>query len=88
MISTVRAKGQVTIPSKIRQAVHLEEGDGVEFHVVAGGILLRPKKMVDAAQAWFWTEEWQAGEREASADIAAGRVTCYDSDDDLVAALS
>lgn len=88
MISTMRAKGQVTIPAKVRRTVHLEEGDGVEFHVVAGGILLRPKKMVDAAQAWFWTEEWQAGEREASDDIAAGRVTRYGSDDDLLVALS
>lgn len=88
MISTMRAKGQITIPAKIRRAVHLEEGDGVEFEIVAGGILLRPKKMVDAAQSWFWTEEWQAGEQQASEDIAAGRVTRYDSDDDLVAVLS
>ena len=25
-------------------------------------------------QKWWWTEEWQAGEREAEADIQAGRV--------------
>jgi hypothetical protein len=36
---------------------------------------MHPKKLVDAAQAWFWTDEWQAGEREASEDIAAGRTT-------------
>jgi antitoxin PrlF len=88
MIAMMRAKRQLTIPARIRRAVHLEEGDGVEFNIVVGGILLRPKKMADAAQAWFWTEEWQAGEREASADNAAGWVTRYDSDDDLVAALS
>lgn len=34
---------------------------------------------IDPEQAWFWTEEWQAREREASADIAAGRVSSYDS---------
>jgi hypothetical protein len=34
---------------------------------------MRPKKLVDAHQAWFWTDAWQAGEREASEDIAAGR---------------
>lgn len=32
---------------------------------------------IDPEQAWFWTDEWQAGEREADADIAAGRVTSY-----------
>jgi hypothetical protein len=26
-------------------------------------------------QAWYWTEEWQAGERAADNDIALGRVS-------------
>ena len=38
-------------------------------------------------QAWFWTEEWQAKEREADADEAAGRMTFYASTEDFVAAL-
>jgi antitoxin PrlF len=29
----------------------------------------------DQDQAWFWTDGWQAGEREADADIAAGRTS-------------
>ena len=28
----------------------------------------------DPDQAWFWTDEWQAKEREAQEDIDAGRV--------------
>lgn len=42
---------------------------------------------VNPEQAWFWTESWQAGERAADADIAAGRSTFYASDDDFRAAL-
>lgn len=38
-------------------------------------------------QAWFWSDEWQAGERAAEADIAAGRVQVFDSMDDLLADL-
>ena len=38
-------------------------------------------------QAWFWTEEWQAKEREADADEAAGRVTRFDTDGEFLAAL-
>ncbi len=38
-------------------------------------------------QAWFWTREWQAKEREADDDIAVGRVTRYESDEELLAAL-
>jgi hypothetical protein len=34
-----------------------------------------PKKLVDADQAWFWTREWQEGEREAEADIKAKRIS-------------
>jgi hypothetical protein len=38
-------------------------------------------------QAWFWTEEWQAGEREASEQIARGEVTTYMSDEEFLASL-
>ena len=34
------------------------------------------KRMIEVEtepdQSWFWAEEWQAGEREADAQIAAG----------------
>lgn len=46
-----------------------------------------PNEPTDASQAWFWTPEWQAGEAEASADIAAGRVTRFISDEDFLASL-
>jgi antitoxin PrlF len=32
---------------------------------------------VDPSQAWFWTPEWQAGEREADKDIATGRTVRF-----------
>ncbi len=38
-------------------------------------------------QAWFWTPEWQAGEKAADADLAAGRTTVYDSDEAFLKAL-
>jgi hypothetical protein len=36
---------------------------------------------IDPEQAWFWTREWQALEREAEADISAGRYTVVDDID-------
>lgn len=66
--------GQVTIPKRIREALRLEEG--TLFRVITEGdyIVLIPQKLIDRAQEWFWTEEWQEGEREAEEDIREGRL--------------
>ncbi|GAC1602332.1 MAG: hypothetical protein NVS3B21_30450 [Acidimicrobiales bacterium] len=52
------------------------------------GILLRPQKFIDASQAWFWHADWQAGERQADEDRAAGRVESFPTSEDFVAALN
>ena len=85
--TTVRAKGQITLPDEIRKAAHLEEGDLLDAELTADGILLRPQKVIDATQAWFWSPEWQAGEREADADREAGRVESFTSDREFLDAL-
>lgn len=85
--TTLRAKGQLTLPEEIRKAARLEEGDLLDAELTSDGILLRPQKVIDATQAWFWTPEWQAGEREADADIAAGRVETFASGDEFLGAL-
>lgn len=38
----------------------------------------------DSDQAYFWTEKWQAGERETDEDMAAGRVKTFDTMDELI----
>ena len=83
----LRAKGQLTIPVEIREATRLEEGDPVEVEIVPEGILLRPMKVIDATQTWFWTPEWQAGERQADAELAAGLGERFESDEDFLEAL-
>jgi len=85
--TTLRAKGQLTLPDDIRKAARLEEGDLLEAEITAEGILLRPQKLIDATQAWFWAPEWQQGEREADADIAAGRVERFESGEAFLQAL-
>jgi hypothetical protein len=42
---------------------------------------------IDPEQAWFWTQEWQAKEREADDDLAAGRIASYESDEEFLAVL-
>ena len=65
---------QVSIPKSVRDALGLEEGDLVEVEERSGEIVMVPKKLIDAAQAWFWSPEWQRGGREVDEDIRAGRV--------------
>jgi len=85
--TTLRAKGQLTLPEEIRTKAQLEEGDLLDAEITAEGILLRPQKVIDATQAWFWTKEWQAGEREADADLAADRVQTFESEEAFIEAL-
>jgi hypothetical protein len=42
---------------------------------------------IAADQVYFWTAEWQAKEREADEDIAAGRVKTFDTMDAFLADL-
>lgn len=42
---------------------------------------------IDPEQAWYWTREWQAKEREADEDRTAGRVSRYESDEDFLTGL-
>ena len=79
--AVVRSRGQITLPREIREALHVEEGDDVAFVVEAGQVTMRGLKSVPAEQSWFWTDSWQAGEREASEQVAAGEGTVYDNGD-------
>lgn len=85
--TTLRGKGQITIPADIRKAARLREGDPIEVEMTSEGILLKPKKVIDATQAWFWTPEWQAGERRADEERAAGLGERFESDEEFLAAL-
>lgn len=81
----IRGKGQLTIPSEIRAAAHLEEGDPVEIELVPEGILVRPRKVIDATQAWFWTKRWQSGEAEAAAEATSGQGRRFATSADFLA---
>jgi len=58
--------------------------------VDAAAALLRSIKnrRIDPDQAWFWTPEWQEGEREVDEGIARGEQgTIYMSDEEFISAL-
>jgi AbrB family looped-hinge helix DNA binding protein len=49
----IKTKGQVTIPAEFRRDLNLKEGDLLEALVERGGILLKPKTVVDR-----YDEKW------------------------------
>ena len=84
----VRPKAQLTLPEEIRRALHIGEGDEVEFAVQEDGtVTIRGYVSIPTDQAWFFTPEWLAGEREVDEDIAARRGTVHESAEDMFAHL-
>jgi len=84
-ILTVQSRGTVALPADLRRRLHLDQ-ENAQVKLVErddGRIELIPVVAVPADQAWFWTERWQAMEREADADVAAGRTTVVDGLDGL-----
>ncbi|HEX6674574.1 MAG TPA: AbrB/MazE/SpoVT family DNA-binding domain-containing protein [Actinomycetes bacterium] len=86
--TTLRAKGQLTLPDDVRKAANLQEGDLIEAEVSeTGEVILRPLATIDRSQAWFWTPEWQAGEREANEQAARGEGERFETGTDFLDSL-
>ncbi len=86
---SLQARGTLALPADLRHRLHL---DGPEAQVRLidrgdGTVEMVPVVAIPADQAWFWTDRWQTMEREADADVAAGRTTVVDGVDELIAHL-
>lgn len=85
--AVIRARGQITLPAETRLQLGLKEGDHVIVTVADGRAILTPAALIPRDQRWYWTPEWQAGEREVEADRAAGRRGQVYGADEFLAAL-
>lgn len=84
-IVQMKKKASLTIPKEVRQDLHLaDEGEVFVMSVEDGNIILEPKILVPKDQQWYWTEEWQAAEREADEDIKEGRYTTFNNPSDAI----
>jgi AbrB family looped-hinge helix DNA binding protein len=80
----VTRHGQITLPASVRERLGIEEGDLIEIDVEDETAVLTPKKLIDKSQAYFWTRNWQEGERTADEDIKARHVKTFGSVDELI----
>jgi antitoxin MazE len=71
-ITRIGPKHQITIPKDIFKELKLKVGDFLEASIEDNAIVLVPKKLIPKDQAWFWTKEWQKGEREEDQAILKG----------------
>jgi len=83
---SVRSRGTLALPADLRRRLHLDVPES-QVRLIDHGdgrVELVPVVAVPSDQAWFWSDRWQAMEREADADIAAGRSAVVDGVDELV----
>ncbi|MGI8944883.1 MAG: AbrB/MazE/SpoVT family DNA-binding domain-containing protein [Thermoleophilaceae bacterium] len=88
-VALAGSRGSITLPVDIRRRYRLDE-PGAQVEVIGrpdGVIELHPVLPHSADQGWFWTERWQAMEREVEEDIAAGRVETFNSAEEFVGEL-
>ncbi len=87
-VAVLDPKGRLRVPPEVWTALGLEPGVPAawDVHLTPEGILFKPKD-IDPEQWWFWTPEWQAGEREADEEIKTGRGRVFYSDEEFLASL-
>jgi AbrB family looped-hinge helix DNA binding protein len=77
----IRRAAQITLPSDIRQALGVKEGDYLEAELVEGGVMLRPVAVVDREMARRRLIEMLDETRGGSRYVGGGPEP---SDDDLM----
>lgn len=71
----VKRHFQITLPSHLRKILNIQEGDFIEAEIKDAKIILKPRKLIDATQSWFWSKQWQKGEKQVEKDIREGKVS-------------
>jgi antitoxin component of MazEF toxin-antitoxin module len=75
------------IPPHILDAAGICAGTELSVVLTEDGLIISRVGDHDPAQAWFWTDEWQAGEVEAAVERREGGGTTYLNDEEFRAAL-
>lgn len=68
-IMKISSQGQIRIPKKFMKTLRIDTGDYIELAIENGQIILKPRKLIDPTQGWYWTQEWQEMEAEVDEQI-------------------
>jgi AbrB family looped-hinge helix DNA binding protein len=72
-VMKISPQGQIRIPKKVLEALKIVPGDYVEVDVEEGQAILKPRKLIDPSQGWYWTEDWQKAETEVDKELEKGQ---------------
>jgi bifunctional DNA-binding transcriptional regulator/antitoxin component of YhaV-PrlF toxin-antitoxin module len=82
---TVAEDGTIQVPEEVLRAAKICPGSSIGFTIREDGEVILAVR--DPDQAWFWTEEWLAGEHRVELALREGRTSRYYSDEEFVRAL-
>jgi AbrB family looped-hinge helix DNA binding protein len=71
----ISPQGQIRIPKKIMNILGITKGDYLEVDLKDNDIILKPRKLIDPSQGWFWTKEWQKKEAGVDDEIEKGLIS-------------
>lgn len=80
----VREKAQIALPSKIRKALGIKEGDYLEAEVEDDKIVLIPKILVDKAKAVTLSKKGEKMLQEALEDVKKGKAKEFENVEELI----
>jgi antitoxin MazE len=74
MITQLRRRSQITLPSDVVKKMRLQEGDNLDIAIEEDRIVIKPVIVIDRSQVWFWSEEWQKKELEVDKQKKGGKI--------------
>ena len=83
IVSKIARNGQLTIPSRIRNILHIKDGDLVRFDIKNAQLLVTPVSIVNKDQAYFFTKEWKESVKKSEESIKKGKYSVYHSAEEL-----
>ena len=53
-IMKISPQGQIRLPKQIMITLGIDTGDYVKADVEENNIILKPRKLIDPSQGWYW----------------------------------
>jgi antitoxin MazE len=83
MVVDLKQKSQVTIPNEVVKRLRLSVGDKLDVVVKDGKIIITPVVVIPKDQMWFYSKEWQDGEKDVDRQVREGKTTKTSTMEDL-----